>query len=307
MATNNFKPFATGAGANVTSQADWEALSALLTGFQSGKANSAQVNKALRQATFIASALAQYTANKSGLDVLDDGDVDGFIAKMSAAFGVDFSIKNPGRILAGTYVSAAADAKSIGSRAATGCQFMRAYKAPDAPDQSNYWQVIVLPETVESSGRVSCLAMSGNDIHLGNGDALGISTWTILSGKQPVNKTLTALSGLATGANQVPYFTGIGTASQTPLTQMGRDIIGLTSVADALSYLGISSNLVPVGVPLPWPLSTPPTGWLICNGQTFTAANYPALAVAYPALAVPDLRGLFIRGLDNGRGYDPSR
>ena len=212
-----------------------------------------------------------------------------------------------GRLLAGTYVSSAVDATSIGVRAASGCQFMRAHKAPDAPDQSNYWQVIVLPETTESSGRVSCLAMSGNDIHLGNGDASGISTWTILSGRQPASDTLTALSGLATGANQLPYFTGPGKVSQTPLTQMGRDIIGLTSVADALSYLGISSNLVPVGVPLPWPLAAPPSGWLLCNGQTFTTAQYPALAVAYPGLATPDLRGLFIRGLDNGRGYDPFR
>lgn len=212
-----------------------------------------------------------------------------------------------GRLLAGTYVSSAVDATSIGVRAASGCQFMRAHKAPDAPDQSNYWQVIVLPETTESSGRVSCLAMSGNDIHLGNGDASGISTWTILSGRQPASDTLTALSMLATGANQLPYFTGIGKVSQTPLTQMGRDIIGLTSVADALSYLGISSNLVPVGVPLPWPLAVPPSGWLLCNGQTFTTAQYPALAVAYPGLATPDLRGLFIRGLDNGRGYDPLR
>ncbi|EPS7437426.1 hypothetical protein ACVHK9_004269 [Citrobacter freundii] len=90
MATNNFKPFATAANANVTAQADWEALPALLSGFMAGKASSPQVNKALRQASFIAAALAQYTANKSGLDVLDDGDLNGFIAKMSAAFGKDF-------------------------------------------------------------------------------------------------------------------------------------------------------------------------------------------------------------------------
>ncbi|EHW4650983.1 tail fiber protein, partial [Escherichia coli] len=23
---------------------------------------------------------------------------------------------------------------------------------------------------------------------------------------------------------------------------------------------------MPVGVPVPWPLATPPTGWLKCNG-----------------------------------------
>lgn len=88
--TNDFKPFAIGAGANVTPQADWLALAALATGFQSGKASSAQINKAIRQALFISSALAQYTADKSGLDVLDDGDVAGFVTKMQAAFGKDF-------------------------------------------------------------------------------------------------------------------------------------------------------------------------------------------------------------------------
>ena len=52
MAKNDFKPFATGAGANVMSQADWEALPALLSGFTAGKASSAQVNKAIRQSAF---------------------------------------------------------------------------------------------------------------------------------------------------------------------------------------------------------------------------------------------------------------
>lgn len=39
-----------------------------------------------------------------------------------------------GRLLAGTFISDAADKTSIGARAATGCQFMRAHQAPDAPD-----------------------------------------------------------------------------------------------------------------------------------------------------------------------------
>lgn len=96
MATNDFKPFATGAGANVMSQSDYQALEALITGFQSGKASSAQVNKALRQATFISSALAQFVADKTGLDVLDDGDLSAFVAKLTNGFGKQFlSRSNP--------------------------------------------------------------------------------------------------------------------------------------------------------------------------------------------------------------------
>ncbi|WP_456309765.1 glycine-rich domain-containing protein [Serratia proteamaculans] len=94
MATNNIKAFGIGAGSNVISQADYEALPSLITGFQTGKASSAQINKALRQATFIAAAVAQYTADKSGEDVLDDGDVAKFISNMSGAFGKDFQSKH---------------------------------------------------------------------------------------------------------------------------------------------------------------------------------------------------------------------
>lgn len=148
MAKNDFKPFATGAGANVMSQADWEALPALLSGFTAGKASSAQVNKAIRQSAFIAAALAQYTANKSGMDVLDDGDVSGFIAKMTTALSKDF---------------------------------------------------------------------------------------------QGLDATLTALAGLATGANKLPYFTGTDTAAQTDLTSVGRDIIGKSTIADILTYLGLGA------------------------------------------------------------------
>ena len=70
--------------------------------------------------------------------------------------------------------------------------------------------------------------------------------------------------------------------------------------------LGEGSAL-PVGVPIPWPSATPPTGWLKCNGAAFTATQYPKLALAYSALRLPDLRGEFIRGWDDGRGVDPGR
>ncbi len=85
MATNNFKPFAIGAGANVTEQADYEALAALSSGFTAGKASSAQINKALRQSTAIVSVLAQFIANASGNDVLDDGDTETVLNNLIAA------------------------------------------------------------------------------------------------------------------------------------------------------------------------------------------------------------------------------
>ncbi|TFE60857.1 phage tail protein [Escherichia coli] len=63
----------------------------------------------------------------------------------------------------------------------------------------------------------------------------------------------------------------------------------------------------PVGFPLPWPQATPPGGWLKCNGATFDKVKYPKLATAYPSGVLPDLRGEFIRGWDDGRGVDVGR
>ncbi|HEN3524018.1 TPA: tail fiber protein [Yersinia enterocolitica] len=70
--------------------------------------------------------------------------------------------------------------------------------------------------------------------------------------------------------------------------------------------LGDGSAL-PVGVPVPWPTATAPAGWLKCNGAAFASAQYPKLAIAYPGLKLPDLRGEFIRGWDDGRGVDSAR
>ncbi|WP_373369207.1 tail fiber protein [Proteus vulgaris] len=47
------------------------------------------------------------------------------------------------------------------------------------------------------------------------------------------------------------------------------------------------ANNIPVGSPIPWSLGTAPSGYLICNGQTFNKSTYPKLAIAYPAGRLP--------------------
>ncbi|KDT52162.1 putative fels-2 prophage Pin [Escherichia coli 3-105-05_S4_C3] len=96
MAKNDFKAFATDRSANVISQEEWEALPALLSGFTAGKASSAQVNKVIRQASFIAAALAQFVSDKTQRDVLDNGDLPGFVELLGSGFAVEYlSRKNP--------------------------------------------------------------------------------------------------------------------------------------------------------------------------------------------------------------------
>ncbi|EOZ4372401.1 phage tail protein [Escherichia coli] len=86
------------------------------------------------------------------------------------------------------------------------------------------------------------------------------------------------------------------------------DIKSDGTVQTALENLGLGEgSALPVGVPVPWPSATPPTGWLKCNGAAFSAEEYPELAKAYPTNKLPDLRGEFIRGWDDGRGVDAGR
>ncbi|WP_139565531.1 phage tail-collar fiber domain-containing protein [Escherichia coli] len=111
---------------------------------------------------------------------------------------------------------------------------------------------------------------------LGNDPNFATTMLNALAGKQPLDNTLTNLSG--------------------------KDVAGL------LAYLGLGEgSALPVGVPVPWPSATPPTGWLKCNGAAFSAEEYPELAKAYPTNKLPDLRGEFIRGWDDGRGIDAGR
>lgn len=109
MPTNDFKAFATGNGANVISQADYLALAALVSGFSSGKASSAQVNKAIRQATVMANVLAQFIADSANVDVLDNGNTAAILSNLKNSM--------PGRLLGVQVVtSSALITKSAGAK-----------------------------------------------------------------------------------------------------------------------------------------------------------------------------------------------
>ncbi|MEE6927248.1 tail fiber protein [Escherichia coli O2:H6] len=91
-------------------------------------------------------------------------------------------------------------------------------------------------------------------------------------------------------------------------SSVARVIMGKQSIKDILDYFGLGEgSTLPVGVPVPWPSSRLPEGWLQCNGAAFTRTKYPKLAVAYPDLRLPDLRGEFIRGWDDLRMIDRGR
>lgn len=74
-------------------------------------------------------------------------------------------------------------------------------------------------------------------------------------------------------------------------------------------------NLVPTGTIVWWPSGSVPAGWLKCNGANLSTTTYSKL---YSVIGntfggsggtfnVPDIRGRFIRGVDEGAGIDVGR
>ncbi len=73
----------------------------------------------------------------------------------------------------------------------------------------------------------------------------------------------------------------------------------------------VAYNSVPIGMILPYWGSVAPSGYLPCSGQTVNSTTFPDLVQflnpGQSSATVPDLRGEFLRGWDNGRGIDTGR
>ena len=134
-----------------------------------------------------------------------------------------------------------------------------------------------------------------NDVNYAKG-------WEFVGSNPPTKNDFSYLQNLSDLKSQWLYSNKLQRAN--PFGDIKSD----GAVHTALENLGLGDgSALPVGVPVPWPSATPPTGWIKCNGAPFSAAQYPELAKVYPALKLPDLRGEFIRGWDDGRGVDSGR
>lgn len=88
MGTNDFLAFGGGGAANVIDQATYAALAARLTGFQSGTAQSAQLNKVWRQSSIMAAVIAQFIVNQTGQNAVDDGTTATLLSNLATAVAV---------------------------------------------------------------------------------------------------------------------------------------------------------------------------------------------------------------------------
>ena len=127
-----------------------------------------------------------------------------------------------------------------------------------------------------------------------------------LVGSSP--EALDTLNELAAALGNDPNFATTVTNSLAGKMDKSANGSDIENVSVFLQNLGLGEgSALPVGVPVPWPSATPPTGWMKCNGSSFNLSSYPALAAVFPSGVLPDLRGEFIRGWDDGRLVDTGR
>ncbi len=103
-------------------------------------------------------------------------------------------------------------------------------------------------------------------------------------------------------------------------TDLGTDEQTLTLSNDSLSIsdgnsVDMARYATPSGAIFAFPFASPPTGYLICDGQAVSRTTYPTLfallGTTYGAgdgsttFNLPNYNGQFLRGWDGGQGVDP--
>ena len=131
----------------------------------------------------------------------------------------------------------------------------------------------------------------------------GVSTFNTRTGAVTLlSGDVTTALGYTPAPTNSPNFTGIATAP-TPSPGTSNTQIATTafvsSVVAGKFYVNIGDIVMSLG--------TSRSGALLLDGSTFSGVTYPLLAAFLGSTTLPDMRGYFPRGADNGRGIDPGR
>ncbi len=126
------------------------------------------------------------------------------------------------------------------------------------------------------------------------------------------NEALDSIAGASETQRGLVYL-----ATQPEVDAGANDTDAITPAKLKAFMDAIGAQLTPPGAVQAFARATAPTGWLKCNGAAISRATYNKLFAAIgttfgvgdgsTTFNLPDLRGEFVRGLDDGRGVDAGR
>jgi len=155
----------------------------------------------------------------------------------------------------------------------------------------------IVPIQVDANGRVVATDAVNPDWESANGGLIPVDiTQNLYVGGSSTNPLVSI------NADGSCSFTGVATSQSTtsgssPTTLATKDYVDATA--------GGGGGGAPIGSIVMWPTSTIPSDWLECDGSS-VPVQYTDL-IALIGSNIPDLRGEFVRGWDNGRGIDSGR
>jgi microcystin-dependent protein len=308
----------TDTGTNLESQATYAADSSRTNGNQPGIASSKLINKAIRQATWIASQFAQYVVNTTGLDVLDDQNSTNLQAALLAAL-----VPAPN----GSQIQNLGMTFSVAGNAATIAIKTQALANASATSPIN---LAVRSATINSgtfnlrtiTGALSATIASGATLGQTSGSAAKIYVYLI----DNAGTLEVAVSGTFYSEDQLITTTSLSSSSNSAVTMYsstGRTnvpfrLVGyiLNTQATAGTWVTTASqiqlypfpqpNATPSGIVSPFAGSAAPSGWLMCDGSVVSRTTYASLFAVIgttfgvgdgsTTFGLPNTAGLFLRG-----------
>lgn len=240
---------------------------------------------------------------------VDDGDpatVDTELAPRQQIVTTAFAFRAKEAEVANTVKNGAIGSAQLANGAVTRDQL-----ATDAIDGSKVASLSItqneIAENSINSSKIQDKSITAYDLALNSVGSNEIIDGTIIWADMAVN---------AVGSREILDNT-IGTID------IGDNQITSVKIADGQVMLhdliwSVREALIPVGTILPFGGDNVPAGFILCDGRTLmrtgeTAALFNAIGTRWgvgdgsTSFNVPDLRGVFLRGRDGGRGHDPDR
>jgi microcystin-dependent protein len=155
-----------------------------------------------------------------------------------------------------------------------------------------------------------------SEIGLWSGAPGGVGSVLVLYWSQATGNVAVKSNGVDFNFENDLFFGGVVPANITIVADAGGTALAMIAAHDTniAAHLG---RLVPVSTIIYVPLSSAPTGFLKANGALISRSSYANLFSTLGTLfgvgngsttfALPDLRGEFLRGFDDGRGIDLGR